>query len=67
MLQRAAAMPPTTAILWLLLSEDAAGIPYLEERALDAMREVASVPIFGTGDYQMGRGIVGAPCCRHKN
>src|SRR3954469_11026630 len=23
------------------------------------MREVASVPIFGTGDYQMGRGIVG--------
>ena len=59
MLQRAAAMPPTTAILWFLLSEDAAGIPYLEERALDAMREVASVPIFGTGDYQMGRGIVG--------
>jgi signal transduction histidine kinase len=59
MLQRAAAMPPTTAVLWFLLSEDAAGIPYLEERALDAMREVASVPIFGTGDYQMGRGIVG--------
>ena len=59
MLQRAAAMPPTTAILWFLLSEDAAGIPYLEEPALDAMREVASVPIFGTGDYQMGRGIVG--------
>lgn len=59
MLQRAAAMPPTTAILWFLLSEDAAGIPYLEEPALDGMREVASVPIFGTGDYQMGRGIVG--------
>lgn len=59
MLQRVAAMPPTTAILWFLLSEDAAGIPYLEEPALDAMREVASVPIFGTGDYQMGRGIVG--------
>ena len=59
MLQRAAAMPPTTAILWFLLSEDAAGIPYLEEPALDAMRDVASVPIFGTGDYQMGRGIVG--------
>src|SRR4051812_22951100 len=59
MLQRAAAIPPTTAILWFLLSEDAAGIPYLEERALDAMREVASAPIFGTGDYQMGRGIVG--------
>jgi hypothetical protein len=31
MLQRAAAMPPTTAILWFLLSEDAAGIPYADD------------------------------------
>ena len=25
------------------------------------MREVASVPLFGMGDYEMGRGIVGGP------
>lgn len=25
------------------------------------MRQIASVPIFGIGDYQMGRGIVGGP------
>ena len=25
------------------------------------MREVASIPIFGMGDYEMGRGIVGGP------
>jgi C4-dicarboxylate-specific signal transduction histidine kinase len=61
MLKRAAAMPARSAILWCLLSEDAAGVPYSQDRALDAMREVAAVPIFGIGDYQLGRGIVGGP------
>jgi hypothetical protein len=40
---------------------DAAGIPYSQDRALESMREVASIPIFGMGDYKMGRGIVGGP------
>ena len=61
MLKRAAAMPPTASIFWFLLSEDAAGIPYSQDRALETMREVASVPIFGMGDYEIGRGIVGGP------
>lgn len=61
MLKRAATMPPTSTIFWFLLSEDAAGVPYSQDRALEAMREVASVPIFGMGDYEMGRGIVGGP------
>jgi signal transduction histidine kinase len=61
MLTRAATMPPQSAILWVLLSEDAAGIPYSQDRALETMREVASVPIFGIGDYELGRGIVGGP------
>ena len=61
MLKRAAAMPPTAAVFWFLLSEDAAGVPYSQDSALDAMREVASVPIFGMGDFEMGRGIVGGP------
>jgi signal transduction histidine kinase len=61
MLKRAATMPPTSTIFWFLLSEDAAGVPYSQDRALEAMREIASVPIFGMGDYEMGRGIVGGP------
>jgi signal transduction histidine kinase len=61
MLKRAATMAPQSAILWCLLSEDAAGVPYSQDRALDTMREIATVPIFGVGDYQLGRGIVGGP------
>ena len=54
-------MPRAATIFWFLLSEDAAGIPYSQDRALEAMREIASVPIFGMGDFEMGRGIVGGP------
>src|SRR5262245_15275450 len=61
MLRRAATMPPQSAIFWFLLSEDADGVPYSEDRALDTMRAVANVPIFGMGDYQLGRGIIGGP------
>src|SRR5580692_8770579 len=61
MLERAATMPPKSAIFWFLLSEDAAGVPYSQDRALEMMREVAVVPIFGMGDYELGRGIVGGP------
>jgi signal transduction histidine kinase len=60
-LARAAVMPPQSAILHVLLSEDAKGVPYTQDRALEALREVASAPIFGVGDYEMGRGIVGGP------
>ena len=66
MQERAARMSPTSVILWFLLSEDAAGVPYSEDRALDAMREVSAVPIFGMGDYQMGRGVVGGPLMQTK-
>jgi PAS domain S-box-containing protein len=64
MLRRAATMPPRSAIFWFLLSEDAAGVPYSQDRALETMREVASVPIFGMGDHELGRGIVGGPLMR---
>ncbi len=66
MLDRAARMPPQSAIFWFLLSEDAAGVPYSEDRALETMRAVANVPIFGMGDYQLGRGIVGGPLMQTK-
>jgi signal transduction histidine kinase len=61
MLTRAAAMSPQSAILYFLLSEDAAGVTYSQDRALEKFREVAVVPIFGLGDYELGRGIVGGP------
>ena len=61
MLERAASMPPRSAIFWFLLSEDAAGVPYSQDRALEEMRAVAVVPIFGMGDFEMGRGIIGGP------
>jgi signal transduction histidine kinase len=61
MLTQAAAMPPQSAIFYFLLSEDAAGVPYTQGRALDNFREVASAPIFGMGDFELGRGIVGGP------
>jgi signal transduction histidine kinase len=61
MLERAASLPANSAIFWFLLSEDAAGVPYSQDRALEAMREVTSVPMFGMGDYELGRGIIGGP------
>jgi len=48
-LERAAKMPAHSAIFWFLMSEDAAGVPYSEDRALETMREVATVPIFRDG------------------
>jgi signal transduction histidine kinase len=66
MQERAARMPAKSVIFWFLLSEDAAGVPYSEDRALETMREVSTVPIFGMGDYQLGRGIVGGPLMQTK-
>jgi signal transduction histidine kinase len=66
MQERAARMSAKSVIFWFLLSEDAAGVPYSEDRALETMREVSAVPIFGTGDYQMGRGVVGGPLMQTK-
>ena len=39
---------------------------HCKNRALETMREVSAVPIFGMGDYQMGRGIVGGPLMQTK-
>ncbi len=57
MQERAARMSPQSVIFWFLLSED---------RAVEAMREASAVPIFGMGDYQMGRGVVGGPLMQTK-
>ena len=61
MLKRAAALTRQSAILYFVFAEDVKGISYSQDRALDALRNTVKVPIFGVGDSQLGRGIVGGP------
>jgi signal transduction histidine kinase/ABC-type uncharacterized transport system substrate-binding protein len=61
MLQRAASLPPNTAIFFVLLSVDAAGVPHEEGKALARLRAVTSAPIFSYSDVFLGQGIVGGP------
>ena len=50
MLKRAAALPPRSAILFGLLSVDAAGVPHEEMSALTSLHAVAKAPIFSYVD-----------------
>jgi signal transduction histidine kinase len=59
--RRAAALPPRNAILYVLFSIDAEGVPYVEDRALGGIHSVANAPMFGLQQSQLGRGIVGGP------
>jgi signal transduction histidine kinase/ABC-type uncharacterized transport system substrate-binding protein len=61
MLQRAAALPPNTAIFFTLLSVDAAGVPHEEGTAMARLRAVTNAPVFGYNDVFLGQGIVGGP------
>jgi len=61
MLKRVAAVPPQSAILFGLLSVDAAGISHEESMALTGLHAVAKAPIFSQIDAFFGRGIVGGP------
>jgi hypothetical protein len=61
MLLRSKNLPPHSAILFALLSVDAAGVPHDEGKALDRLHAVANAPIFSYVDAYFGRGIVGGP------
>ena len=61
LLARAADLPPRSAILYVLFHIDAAGIPHASPAILARLHEVASAPIFGLFDTQLGQGIVGGP------
>ena len=61
MLQRAAALPPNTAIFFVLLSVDAAGVPHEEGKAMAQLHAVTNAPIFSYSDVFFGQGIVGGP------
>lgn len=57
--KRAAALPPNSAIDYVIFSMDAEGVPYAQEQALARLHAVANAPIFGQYDSQMGGGVVG--------
>jgi signal transduction histidine kinase len=61
MLRRVTALPPRSAILFALLSVDAAGVAHEEGTALTKLHAVANAPIFSYDDGYFGRGIVGGP------
>jgi signal transduction histidine kinase len=59
MASRAAVLPPRTAIFYVLLLVDGAGVPHSSDRALVRLHAVANAPIFGLFESQLGQGIVG--------
>lgn len=59
--ERVAALPPRSAVFFLLLLVDGAGVPHSQERALAAVRQASAAPVFGVFDVQVGQGIVGGP------
>jgi signal transduction histidine kinase len=61
MLNRAANLPPHSAIFLLLLLTDAAGATHEEVKVLSRLHSVANAPIFSYYDANFGNGIVGGP------
>jgi signal transduction histidine kinase len=61
LLKRAAALPPRSAILYVMLSREVPGIPQDEDAAFAALHAAANAPIFSFIDVYMGKGIVGGP------
>jgi signal transduction histidine kinase len=61
LLKRVASLPPRSAIFYFLMAVDVDGVSHVQGQALKAVREVATAPIFGFGDYELGRGIIGGP------
>src|SRR5262249_50985923 len=59
LLERVATLPPHTAIFYVLLAPEVAGIPADEDRALAKLHAAANAPIFSYTDASLGKGIVG--------
>jgi signal transduction histidine kinase len=61
MLNRAATLPPHSAIVFVLMLADKAGVAHEENNVFSMVRAVANAPIFSYSDAQFGNGIVGGP------
>ena len=60
-LTRVAALPPHSAIFYLAMALDGIGLLQSDEGALAQIRAVASAPVLGIYDFQLGYGILGGP------
>jgi signal transduction histidine kinase len=58
-LERSAAVPPHSFILFAMFVVDAAGVPFDDEEALRRLLAVANAPVFGYFDSQFGLGTTG--------
>ena len=54
-------LPPHSAIFYVTLLVDAAGVPYEADKAIKALYAAANAPIVGLGDQGLGLGSVGGP------
>jgi signal transduction histidine kinase len=61
MLARSATLPPNSAIFFVVLSVDAAGVAHEESKAVERLSAVANAPMFAWNDVYHGKGIVGGP------
>src|SRR6478752_930811 len=61
MLKNAANLPPHSAIFWIGLNVDAAGVAHEGNSAFSRLYRVANAPIFFQDETFFGEGIVGGP------
>jgi hypothetical protein len=60
-LKDASRLPPNSAIFWLLMNVDAAGVAHEGRAALMRLAAVANAPIFTHDEAYFGDGILGGP------
>jgi signal transduction histidine kinase len=59
LLARVGTLPPHTAVYFVMVLLDGAGVPQFQNRVLTRLRNSANAPIFGLFDSQVGLGVVG--------
>ena len=60
-LKETATLPPDTAIYWLFMNVDAAGVAHEGTSAMNRLSAAANAPIFAHDGPYFGEGIVGGP------
>jgi len=60
-LKRVGSLPRNSAIFYVMLSPEVAGIPQDEDTAIAALHAAANAPIYSYTDAYLGKGIVGGP------
>ena len=59
MRRQVASLPPHSALLYILLLVDAAGVPHQLDNALSTLAAESNAPTFGLFESQLGQGVVG--------